>query len=322
MTSRAGAWRMSSVKGLKASPRMATRRPSRLPPSPSRSLPAKRRRCWVLTSMAALSSQKLWPWYPAEVSRARTSLGKQEPPQPRPALRKLRPMRGSRPIPSATFSISAPVSSQSWISLMKLILVARNAFEPYLISSALTLSQSSRVVSGPPRRAATRWTAASSSPRPPPARLAEVLEGSALAQELGEHHEGDVSATAGAARARTVPGGTVLLMATTAPEPRGRSPRRQLDGPGRGWPPRPEWAACPPRRSRCRPPPPPPPSSPPPGGRPRRRPRPGARPNPARGLGAASGPAALRSGSTSTTRTSRPASARPPPSPGQHSRRR
>ncbi|MGD0371271.1 MAG: hypothetical protein ABSC16_06145 [Candidatus Dormibacteria bacterium] len=43
-------------------------------------------------------------------------------------------MRRSSPIPSATVSMSAPVSSQSWaISLMKLILVARKALEPYLM---------------------------------------------------------------------------------------------------------------------------------------------------------------------------------------------
>jgi hypothetical protein len=50
---------MSSVKGLKARPRMAIRRPSKLPPSPCTSLAVNRRRCWLLTSMAALSSQKL-----------------------------------------------------------------------------------------------------------------------------------------------------------------------------------------------------------------------------------------------------------------------
>ena len=46
-------------------------------------------------------------------------------------------MRSSRPMPCATTETSAPTSSQTFaISLMNEILVARNAFEPYLIISA------------------------------------------------------------------------------------------------------------------------------------------------------------------------------------------
>ena len=50
-------------------------------------------------------------------------------------------MRGSRPIPRATSVTSAPTSSQTFaISLMKLIFVARKAFEASLIISALATS--------------------------------------------------------------------------------------------------------------------------------------------------------------------------------------
>ena len=46
-------------------------------------------------------------------------------------------MRGSRPIPEATSLTSAPTSSHTFaISLMKEILVARNAFDASLIISA------------------------------------------------------------------------------------------------------------------------------------------------------------------------------------------
>ena len=69
------------------------------------------------------------------------SFGKQEPPKPSPALRKRSPIRGSSPIPRATSVTSAPSSSQTLaISLMKLILVARKAFEASLIISALERS--------------------------------------------------------------------------------------------------------------------------------------------------------------------------------------
>ena len=54
-----------------------------------------------------------------------------------PARKKLLPMRWSRPIPSATTSISAPTSSHTFaISLMNEIFVARNAFDASLIISA------------------------------------------------------------------------------------------------------------------------------------------------------------------------------------------
>ena len=50
-------------------------------------------------------------------------------------------MRASRPMPLATSTTSAPVSSQTLaISLMKEILVARNALEASLIISAERMS--------------------------------------------------------------------------------------------------------------------------------------------------------------------------------------
>ena len=65
------------------------------------------------------------------------SLGKQDPPKPRPALRNDGPMRVSRPIPRATSVTSAPTSSETFaISLMNEIFVARKAFEASLIISA------------------------------------------------------------------------------------------------------------------------------------------------------------------------------------------
>ena len=66
------------------------------------------------------------------------SFGKQEPPKPGPACRNFVPMRLSSPMPRATSWTSAPTfSERSAISLMKVILVARNAFAAYLINSAV-----------------------------------------------------------------------------------------------------------------------------------------------------------------------------------------
>ena len=68
-------------------------------------------------------------------------MGKQLPPKPIPACRNLLPMRSSRPIPRATSTTSAPVSSHTFaISLMKEIFVARNAFEASFTISALAMS--------------------------------------------------------------------------------------------------------------------------------------------------------------------------------------
>src|ERR1035438_5723528 len=55
-----------------------------------------------------------------------------------PGLKNWRPMRASEPIPSRTWSTSAPTDSQiAATALMKLIFIARKALEAYLISSAL-----------------------------------------------------------------------------------------------------------------------------------------------------------------------------------------
>ena len=58
-----------------------------------------------------------------------------------PACRNFGPMRASSPMPLATSTTSAPISSQTLaISLMKEILVARNALEASLIISAERMS--------------------------------------------------------------------------------------------------------------------------------------------------------------------------------------
>jgi len=78
------------------------------------------------------------PWIRAKV----VSPGaKHDPPKPIPACRNFGPMRSSRPIPRATSTTSAPVSSHTLaISLMKEILVARKALEASLTISALATS--------------------------------------------------------------------------------------------------------------------------------------------------------------------------------------
>ena len=58
-----------------------------------------------------------------------------------PACRNFGPMRSSRPMPRATSTTSAPVSSQTLaISLMNEIFVARNALEASLTISATAMS--------------------------------------------------------------------------------------------------------------------------------------------------------------------------------------
>jgi hypothetical protein len=69
---------------------------------------------------------------------ARMSFGRQPPPKPSPAPRNFRPIRGSRPIASASVVTSAPAASHtSAIALMNEIFVARNAFADTLTSSAV-----------------------------------------------------------------------------------------------------------------------------------------------------------------------------------------
>jgi hypothetical protein len=65
-------------------------------------------------------------------------LGEARAAEARPGVQELGPMRLSRPMPRATSCTSAPTfSHRSAISLMKVILVARNALPAYLISSAV-----------------------------------------------------------------------------------------------------------------------------------------------------------------------------------------
>ena len=64
------------------------------------------------------------------------SLGKQEPPYPQPGERNWYPIRGSEPIPTRTFSTSAPTRSQiAAISFMNEMRVASIEFAAYLVIS-------------------------------------------------------------------------------------------------------------------------------------------------------------------------------------------
>ena len=68
------------------------------------------------------------------------SFGKQDPPYAGPARKKRPPIRLSRPMPIDMSSILILVFSHKLAnSFIKVIFVARNAFEAYLISSAALL---------------------------------------------------------------------------------------------------------------------------------------------------------------------------------------
>ena len=134
---------MSSLSGLNAAPRTAIRRPTKEPPlaSRARSTILERRRML----MASTSRRKVSAWSapssPARAMKARMSLGRQPPPNPRPALRNLRPMRSSWPIASArVVDVRAGGLATSAMALMKEILVARNEFAAALTSSAVARS--------------------------------------------------------------------------------------------------------------------------------------------------------------------------------------
>ena len=138
---RLGASRMSSVPGLKASPRSAIFLP-RSEPRRRSSFPITRRFWSSLTSITAFRSWKLYPEFAASCLSASESFGKQLPPKPIPARKNEGPMRRSRPMPSATVRTSAPVASQTFaISLMKEIRVTSAAFAASLIISADATSQ-------------------------------------------------------------------------------------------------------------------------------------------------------------------------------------
>ena len=103
-------------------------------------------------------------------------------------------MRWSSPMPRATSSTSAPVSSQTFaISLMNEILVARNAFAASLIISALATSVRT---SGAPSGA---YSSTDGVARPvalvaddDAVGLEEVLERGALLEELRTRHVGEL----------------------------------------------------------------------------------------------------------------------------------
>src|SRR5210317_928157 len=71
---------------------------------------------------------------------ALVSFGKQVPPYAGPALKNRLPILLSKPIPIEISSTSIPVFSHKFaISLIKVIFVAKKAFDAYLISSAALL---------------------------------------------------------------------------------------------------------------------------------------------------------------------------------------
>src|SRR3954469_18622366 len=94
-TWRAGESRMSSLSGLKAAPRTATRLPTSEPSRTSRASSTMRIRRRMLMLSTSLRKVRAWsaPSSPARAMKARMSLGRQPPPKPSPALRNLRPMR-------------------------------------------------------------------------------------------------------------------------------------------------------------------------------------------------------------------------------------
>ena len=96
----------------------------------------------------------------AVARNARTSLGRQPPPNPRPGDRNRLPIRASYPSASASGITSAPAFSQtSAMALMKEILVARNAFAATLTSSAVSRSITR---SGTPAASGAAYTSRSS----------------------------------------------------------------------------------------------------------------------------------------------------------------
>ncbi len=86
MTVMAGASRMSSVLGLKARPQTPTVSPCSEPKC-LRAFSTSVRFCRSFTRSTERSRSKSSPTPRAMVMRARTSLGKQEPPKPAPGKR-------------------------------------------------------------------------------------------------------------------------------------------------------------------------------------------------------------------------------------------
>ena len=123
------------------------------------SLPITRRFWSSFTSITAFSTWKWYPEFAASCFRASESFGKQLPPKPTPARRKLLPIRRSWPMPSATLTTSAPVASHTFaISLMNEIRVISAAFAASLIISAEATSDRTTGASMP------RWSPSTASP--------------------------------------------------------------------------------------------------------------------------------------------------------------
>src|SRR5581483_11435759 len=133
----AGDSRTSSVPPLKARPSAARRLPLSVHSAP-RTLRRNRRHWSSLMRITSSSRRKSYPTSRATARKAFRSLGKHEPPYPMPGSRNRLLMRASDPIPSTTWSMFAPTASHIVATaLMKLIFIARKAFDACLISSAL-----------------------------------------------------------------------------------------------------------------------------------------------------------------------------------------
>ncbi len=163
-------------------------------------------------------------------------------------------MRSSRPIPRATSTTSAPVSSQTLaISLMNEILVARNALAASLTISALAMSVRT---SGAPSGSYSSTTASSaqspSSADHDAVGMQEVLDGRALLQELGAGHVAEArpcrARRRSAGSSAPVPHGTVDFITSAWPSERGHRVDHGCARPiGRRRPSR--WAVCRPPRT-------------------------------------------------------------------------
>ena len=131
--------------------------------APACSFPITRRFWSSFTSITAFSTWKWYPEFAASCFSASESFGKQLPPKPIPARRKLVPIRRSWPMPSATLTTSAPVASHTLaISLMNEIRVISAAFAASLIISAEATSERTTGASIPPCSASTASPSASS----------------------------------------------------------------------------------------------------------------------------------------------------------------
>ena len=140
-----------------------------------------------------------------EPARAPSRSGaKQEPPKPIPACRNFGPMRSSRPMPRATSTTSAPVSSHTLaISLMNEIFVARNAFEASLtISARLDVGADDRGVERRVERLDRVAGPVAAVADHDAVGLQEVLDRRALLEELRARHVAEALAPAPRRRAR------------------------------------------------------------------------------------------------------------------------